>query len=143
MSCCPLSLSSPGTHRIVAGFLTWLVPFIIAIPFYGPDGTPLVNIDLFKSLMIVISAITAALLITWFFRSVKSGYAREGIVTGVVWLFMNWILDLVFLVGMLGMPLPAYAVQVGLRYLMIPAIVIAVGVVADEAVRAKGSGEKI
>ncbi|MDD1703057.1 MAG: hypothetical protein LUQ31_08785 [Methanoregula sp.] len=128
------SLSSAGVRRFVAAFLSWLVPFVVAIPFYGNGGRLLISTDLFKSLMIVVSAVTAALLIIWFSRSVRSGYTREGIVTGIVWLFVNWVLDLIVLVGLLGMPLPVYAAQVGLRYLMIPAIVIATGVVADEAV---------
>jgi hypothetical protein len=35
------------------------------------------------------------------------------------------------------MALPDYATQIGLRYLVIPAMVIAAGVVADEGMRRK------
>jgi len=38
------------------------------------------------------------------------------------------------------MTLPDYAAQIGLRYLVIPAMVIAAGVVADEAVK-RGTGK--
>jgi len=41
------------------------------------------------------------------------------------------------LVGLLGITLPDYAAQIGLRYLVIPAMVIAAGVVADEAIKYK------
>jgi hypothetical protein len=132
------SIPIPWRRRLIGAFLTWLVPFLISIPFYGKDGL-VIELQLFKSLMIVAGSITAAILIVWSFRSIETGYTREAIVTGIVWLLANWLLDLIVLVGLLGMPLPDYAVGIGLRYLMIPVIVIAAGIVADEAV-AKKSG---
>jgi len=65
-------------------------------------------------------------------REVGRIWTREAIVTGIVWLLANWILDLIVLVGLLGMALLDYAAQIGLRYLVIPAMVIAAGIVADE-----------
>lgn len=123
-------------RRLIGAFLTWLIPFACAIPFYGKDGL-LIDQQLFKSLMIVVGSITAAILIVWCFRPVEKNYTHEAIVTGIVWLLANWILDLIVLVGLLGMALPDYAAQIGLRYLVIPAMVIATGVVADEAVKRK------
>ena len=121
-------------RRLIGAFLTWLIPFVCAIPFYGKDGL-MIDIQLFKSIMIVIGSITAAILIVWCFRSVETSYTREAIITGITWLLANWILDLIVLVGMLGTALPDYATQIGLRYLVIPAMVITAGVVADEAVK--------
>ena len=123
-------------RRLVGAFLTWLVPFVCAIPFYGKDGL-LIDQQLFKSLMIVVGSITAAILIVWCFRSVENNYTREAVVTGIVWLLANWVLDLIVLVGLLGMALPDYATQIGLRYLVIPVMVIAAGVVAEEGMRRK------
>jgi hypothetical protein len=130
----PLSLTPIWRRRLIGAFLTWLVPFVIAIPFYGPDGL-LIDQQLFKSLMIVVGSITAAILIVWCFRTVERDYTREAVVTGVTWLLANWVLDLIVLVGLLGMTLPDYATQIGLRYLVIPAMVIVAGIVADEAVK--------
>jgi len=70
-------------------------------------------------------------------REVGRVWTREAIVTGMVWLLANWILDLIVLVGLLGMTLPDYATQIGLRYLVIPVMVIAAGVVAEEGMRRK------
>ena len=123
-------------RRFIGAFLTWLVPFLAAIPLYGPGGL-VIEQQLFKSIMIVVGSITAAILIVWCFRPVEKNYTREAIVTGIVWLLANWVLDLIVLVGLLGMALPDYAGQIGLRYLVIPAMVIAAGVLADEAVRRK------
>lgn len=123
------------TRRLLAAFLTWLVPFLIAVPFYGRDGTPVIDISLFKSLMIVVSSVVGAILIVWVFRSVEFGYVREAIVTGIVWLIANWALDLIVLVGMFGMNPGEWATFIGLRYLMIPVIVIMAGIVADEVLQ--------
>jgi len=118
-------------RRLTAGFLTWLIPFLAAVPFYGRDGTLVIDLMLFKSMMIVVASITAAALMVWFFSMVSTSYAREAAITGLVWLAMNWALDLIVLVGILGMAPRDYVIQVGLRYLMIPAMVIATGIVAD------------
>jgi hypothetical protein len=120
-------------RRLIAGFLTWLIPFLVAVPFYDREGTLLIDLMLFKSLMIVIASVTAAALMVWFFSIVTTSYAREAVITGMVWLVMNWVLDLIVLVGILGMTPMDYVMQVGLRYLMIPAMVIAAGIVADHA----------
>ncbi|MDD1690126.1 MAG: hypothetical protein LUQ66_05650 [Methanoregula sp.] len=128
-----LSLTPIWRRRLIGAFLTWLVPFVIAIPFYGPNGL-LIDQQLFKSLMIVVGSITAAILIVWCFRPIETSYTREAIITGITWLLANWILDLIVLVGLLGMTMPDYATQIGLRYLVIPAMVIAVGIVADDVV---------
>ncbi|MDD1693481.1 MAG: hypothetical protein LUQ71_02035 [Methanoregula sp.] len=132
----PFPLTPIWHRRLIGAFLTWLVPFVCAIPFYGKDGL-LIDIQLFKSLMIVVGSITAAILIVWCFRPVEKNFTHEAIVTGIIWLLANWILDLIVLVGLLGTTLPDYATQIGLRYLVIPAMVIAAGVVADDAVKRK------
>ena len=120
-------------RRLTAGVLTWLIPFLAAVPCYGPGGTLLIDQMLFKSVMIVTGAITAAVLLVWSFRPVQGSYAREAALTGIIWLLMNWVLDLVVLVGLLGMPLSDYFTGIGLRYLVIPAMVIPAGIIADRA----------
>lgn len=39
---------------ILYGILVWLVPFLIAIPFYSPEGTLLVDVPNFKSIIVPI-----------------------------------------------------------------------------------------
>jgi hypothetical protein len=120
-------------RRLIAALLTWLVPFLIAVPFYGKNGTLLIDPGLFKSIMIVVATITAAILMVWFFRVVTTAYTREAVITGLVWLVVNWVLDTIVLVGLLGMAPPDYVTQIEVRYLMIPAMVIAAGIIADDA----------
>ena len=128
---------SPWSRRLIGALLTWLVPFLASIPFYGKNGTLLIDSTVFKSTMIVVATITAAILMVWFFREVRNSYTRESVITGLVWLVVNWVLDALVLVGLLGMAPPDYITQIGLRYLMIPAMVIAAGIIADDALRYK------
>ncbi|MFA6226069.1 MAG: hypothetical protein WC620_07825 [Methanoregula sp.] len=69
-------------RRLIASVLSWLVPFLTAVPFYGRDGTHAIDPTLFKSIMIVVSSITAAILTVWFFKSVRVSYTREAVITG-------------------------------------------------------------
>ena len=109
------------------------MPFLVAVPFYGDNGTLLIDLMLFKSIMIVVATITAAILMVWFFRAVTTAYTREAVITGLVWLVVNWVLDTVVIVSLLGMAPLDYITQIGVRYLMIPAMVIAAGIIADGA----------
>jgi hypothetical protein len=76
-------------RRFIAGVLSWFVPFLVAVPFYGRDGTLAIDPALFKSIIIVVSSITAAILIIWFFKSVHAFYTREAVITVLVWLGIN------------------------------------------------------
>jgi hypothetical protein len=134
----PPLVSPIWRRRLTGAFLSWLVPFAAAIPFYGPGGL-LIDIHLFKSIMIVTGSVTAAILVVWSFRAIETDFTREAIVTGILWLLVNWLLDLIVLVGLLGTPVLDYAGQIGLRYLMIPVMVIMAGIVADEAVKRTGA----
>jgi hypothetical protein len=64
-------------RRLIAGVLSWLVPFLAAVPFYGRNGTLAIDLTLFKSIMIVVGSVTAAILIVWFFMSVSTSYTHE------------------------------------------------------------------
>jgi uncharacterized membrane protein YpjA len=109
------------------GFLSWLIPFACSFLFYTREGRLLVDAGLFKSIMVAIGSISAAFLLVAYFRGVRARYRKEGIVVGLSWLAMNIVLDLAILVPMSGMPVSDYLAQIGLRYLAIPAMSIAVG----------------
>jgi uncharacterized membrane protein YpjA len=66
-----------------------------------------------------------------YFRALEKDYLREGITVGLVWFTINILLDLVVLVPMSGMSIGDYFAQIGLRYLIIPTMGIAMGYVAD------------
>jgi hypothetical protein len=130
-------ISKIWQRRLIAGVLSWLIPFIASIPFYDRSGTLLIDYVLFKSIMMVIGGLSVAFLMVWFFRSVTTAYTRESVISGFAWLSINWLLDAIVIVGLLHMSPFSYIVEIGLGYLMIPAIVIAAGTIADLAIVAK------
>ena len=67
---------------VIYGFLVWLIPFLVAIPFYSPDGAILVDEQLFKSIMIVTGAIVGAFLLVKYFKGISGVYIREGFIIG-------------------------------------------------------------
>lgn len=111
------------------GFLIWLVPFIVAIPFYKADRTLAVDIFLFKSIMIVVASAFGSFALVKYFKSVKDNFVKEGVLVGALWFAINIILDLIILIPMSKMSIGDYAMQIGLRYLMIPAISVGMGFV--------------
>lgn len=113
------------------GFLTWLIPFVVSFFFYSKEGQPLIDIFLFKSIMIVVGSLTAASLLVLYFRGLKKDYLKEGVIVGLAWFAINIIMDLAVLVPMSGMSIGSYFAQIGLRYIIIPIMSTAMGYVAD------------
>lgn len=113
--------------NVAYGFLSWLVPFVASLFFYTREGELAINIFLFKSIMIVVGSLTAAILLISYFKGIGADYLKEGVTLGFTWLFINLLLDIIVLVAMFGMPAGDYFSQIGLRYLVIPVMTITVG----------------
>lgn len=113
------------------GGIGWLIPFLVAIPFYSPNGQLLVDYALFKNVMVVTGGLVGAFLLILLFKSFSGDFIREGVQIGTIWLIVNWGLDLVVLVPMNGMSLPEYFSRIGLGYLLIPIMSIMGGFIAD------------
>ena len=114
-------------RNVLYGFLAWLIPFIASFFFYSREGKLTIDIFLFKSIMIVVGSFTAAILLVSYFRNINVDYFKEGIIVGMIWFGISIVLDLLILIPMSGMSITDYFMQIGLRYLAIPAISIAVG----------------
>ncbi len=118
---------------LLSGIVTWLIPFLVAIPFYQPDGTMLTDPALFKSIMVVTGGLTGSLLLIHLFRQETGQYLRLGIITGSAWIVINWLLDSAILIPMSGDDIPAYLADIGLRYLLLPIMTIMAGIIAADA----------
>ena len=77
--------------------------------------------------MIIVGSITGAILLVSYFKKITVDYIKEGIIVGSIWFIINILLDWLILIPMSGMSISNYFTQIGLRYLMIPAMSIAVG----------------
>ena len=113
------------------GLIIWGVPFVISFFFYSRDGQLQVDLMLFKTVMLLVSALTGAVCIYQYFKRATPSFLQEGIQVGLSWLVIQWILDVLILIPMSKMTFNAYFVAIGLRYLLIPIYTITVGVVLD------------
>jgi uncharacterized membrane protein YpjA len=118
------------------GFLTWLVPFVVGSLFYSPQGQLVIDALVFKTIMTVVGSITGAALLVLYFKRIDEGCLPEGIIVGAAWFVINILLDLLILVPMSKMAIGTYFAQIGIGYLTIPTMSIALGLVA------KAAGEK-
>lgn len=116
-------------RNILYGFLAWLIPFIASIFFYTKEGKLTIDVFLFKSIMIVVGSICGSILLVSYFKKINDAYLKEGIIAGVIWFGMNILLDLLILVPMSRMSIANYFTQIGIRYLVIPAMSITVGII--------------
>ncbi len=110
------------------GCLSWLLPFVASIAFLNKTGGLMIDLALFKSLMVVIGGGVGCLLLVYALRAAPLGWL-SGLVVGLSWLVLNWGLDLTILLPLSGDNLAHYAVDIGLRYLLLPIIAIAMAVV--------------
>jgi hypothetical protein len=117
-----------GVKIGLLGFLTWAVPFVASWPFYTMDGQPKIDIFFIKTILMVVFSIFGIVLLLLYFKKIDKNYVREGFTVGLIWLAMNWILDLTILVPMAKMGIWTYFSHIGLRYLMIPTMSISLGV---------------
>ena len=109
------------------GFLVWLIPFVASLFFYTSGGKLIIDIFLFKAIMIVIGSVSGAVLLVHYFKKVHAAYFKEGIIVGILWFGINILLDLVILVPMSGMPIWDYFTRIGISYIVIPVMCVTVG----------------
>src|SRR5512136_869481 len=99
--------------NVLYGFLAWLIPFLASLFFYSKEGLT-IDIFLFKSIMIVVGSISAAILLVLYFKEIRGAYLKEGIIVGVVWFGINILLDLLILIPISGMSIADYFPRIGI-----------------------------
>jgi hypothetical protein len=115
---------------LVLGFISWLIPFIIAILIYPIHE---LNRPLFESIMPVTISATIIALMYIYFRKIEKNYLKEGMILGIIWLVINIIIDLLmFSTGPMAMPLLDYIADIGVTYLMIPIMTIGLGYILEK-----------
>lgn len=112
---------------VIFGFLVWLVPFLASLLFYNSSGKLIIDVFLFKSIMIVVGSVTGAVLLILYFKKIHNNYFNEGIVLGLSWFAINILMDLLVIVIILGMPVGDYFTRIGISYIVIPVMAITVG----------------
>jgi hypothetical protein len=112
------------------GFVLWLIPFAAAMVLFQVRNN---QRPLFESIMPVVLAICATILADLYWRKVEVHFVREGILLGVVWLVISIVLDLLmFMWGPMRMSLANYMMDIGITYLIYPAITIGMGYLIEQ-----------
>lgn len=107
------------------GVLTWLIPFVVSILIFPIHDT---ERPLFESIMPLVVTLCAVVFAVLYLGKVTSSFLREGILIGMVWLVINLLIDLpLFSAGPMAMPLAEYIKDIGLTYLIIPAVTVGFG----------------
>lgn len=122
---------------VLFGLLTWIIPFFAGFIFYSPQGELLINQLFFKSIMVVIGSLVGAILLVLHFKTIFKKQIFEAIIVGILWFGMNILLDILILVPMAKMTIYNYLSQIGLGYLSIPIMTIAIGFVSEYSRKGK------
>ncbi len=110
------------------GFLVWLIPTIITSTLIiFPNLSYL--FDIVSALSLIISA---ALFSYIYFKDVTINFIKEGIITGIVWLILSIVFDLIMIiVGISTISLNSYSLLVAPLYVIIPVITVSYGLQLD------------
>jgi len=110
------------------GFLVWLIPTIITSALIiFPNITYL--FDIVSALSLIISAAVFSYL---YFKEVNINFIKEGIITGITWLILSIVFDLIMIiVGISTISLTSYALLVAPLYVIIPVITVSYGLHLD------------
>lgn len=116
------------------GFLVWLIPFVVAFAVISLKESWR---SLFESIMAVtVTAVTVMFALMYFRRSADRSVS-QGMKLGLLWLVVSVVIDLPL---MLSPPInytpSEYAADVGLTYLIMPLVTVAVAAAADLGVNA-------
>ena len=115
------------TRLIGLGVLSWLIPFAVSFMFFKPGGELLVPYATFKSSIMAVGVLSGSYLLFQFFKAVDAEFVKYGVLVGIIWLLLNLLLDILILVPMMKSTLSEYFTTIGLGYISIPAVSIAMG----------------
>ncbi len=119
---------------ILFGFLVWLSAFVVAFLIFPLRES---SRPLFESIMPVVLTTASAVFAVLYFRVVSGGYLREEVTLGLVWLAINVLIDLPLMLagGPMQMTLGTYLADIGLTYLIIPAVTIGIGLGCEDVAK--------
>ena len=115
--------------QVILGVLVWVIPFAISVIIFPLHESMLM---FFKTLMIIIGAISGVFFIVIYFSKEKINYFSDGISLGIIWFVINITLDLVVLVVLFKTPVVEYFTDTGLRYLIMPVITFGFGYILSK-----------
>lgn len=121
-------MSKKIIYRVIGlGVLSWLIPFVVSFLCYNTEGQILMEYSTFKSIMMISGTASGSYLLYLFFKRVYCDFISNGFIVGLSWLALNILLDSIVLIPMMKVSFSTYFMSIGLGYLSIPAISVAMG----------------
>ena len=115
---------------ILFGLAVWAIPFVVAVSIFQIRESDRV---LFESIMPVAVVVAVVLFANLYFRNVEAAFLQEGVKLGLVWLAISIALDLLmFSSGPMKMSFMDYVRDIGITYMVIPAIAIGFGYLLEQ-----------
>ena len=91
---------------VLLGILIWLIPFILSWFVWDVEANaPSVSFGLFNAIMAFGWSIGFAIALVVYFKGMKKNQYKEGLTAGITWYIVLVAMDLIVLVGALGMAL--------------------------------------
>jgi hypothetical protein len=116
---------------ILFGVYIWVTAFAVAFAIFPLRES---SRPLFESIMPVVLASATVVFAHRYFKHVRDGFRREGVLLGLVWLATNVLIDLPVMLSPspMQMTVGQYIRDIGLTYVMIPIITAGMGLVRAE-----------
>lgn len=115
---------------LTQGFLLWLTVFFSSFLIFPIKQS---NPVYFETVITIFLVTASVLFSIWLFNGVTEAHLRAGIVAGVAWMLVNIVLDsLFFSWGPMKKSISDYMLDIGLTYLVIPAITVGMGYMLDK-----------
>ena len=113
---------------ILHRFYVWVILFSVGFIIYPIHDS---NLIFFKTILIISGMLVSMFFLKLYFKKVNTDFVKAGIKVGIIWLAINIIFDLIFLVVMFETPLVEYFQGIGLRYINIPITSIGIGYILE------------
>lgn len=114
------------SRALLFGFFIWLIPFAVAFMIFPlrESARPL-----FESIMPVVVTLAAVTFGVLYLKRVNQNWLREGALVGLIWLGISVLIDapLMLFGGPMKMTIGEYVADIGLTYLIIPAVTVGIG----------------
>ncbi len=110
---------------LLYGLIIWVIPFIVAFMIFPLRESWRALFESIMPLVVTLATVSCGVV---YFKKVEKDFLKEGVVVGVLWLLMSVIIDLpLMLSNPINMTLVDYMADIGLTYLIIPAITTGLG----------------
>ena len=107
------------------GLVVWAVPAIVSFSIFSIRET---ERPLFESIMPLALTLITVFMANIYFKHVEINFVKEGIYLGIVWFVLSVIIDqFLFSMGPMKMSVMDYIKDIGITYLIIPAITVGTG----------------